>query len=699
MTRDARGEHAPRVQLVWHLHQPYYGIPHRDAFYLPWVRLHATKCYYDMACMLERHPEVHATVNFSGSLLRQFREMLDEGRRDMWWDLSLKPASALDDHDKRHMLRHFFSVDPACRARHRRYQELFSRRGDLEDVSVLDIPAYRDLQMWFNLAWFGFSAREERPIVRELIAKQRGFTEAEKEALLEQQIDVMHRVIPLYRELHRRGQIELSVSPMYHPILPLVIDSSTAQHAAPDHPMPSRMLARSDAVAQVETARGIAREVLGVDVDGMWPAEGAVSLDAVSVFAEYDLRWIASDEQVLERSLGDWDRGRDLNHPYRLGAQTPAIFFRDRVLSDEIAFRCAELPAEEAAAHLVDRVIDASGDVLTLVLDGENPWAPYPDDGEAFLGAFYRALVERGVQTTTPTRVLDDVPCRELPTLWSGSWIDASFTAWIGQENTNQAWNALRTTRHDLVAELQRRHVDEDDEVAAWESLWIAQGSDWFWWYGGNFTSLNDADFDRLFRAQLRAVYTALALTPPAFVEEPFTNARQVLRFTEPRRLIAPRVDGAIQSLHEWEGAGIYEVRDAAMYDSARFVERIFIGFDLDHLFLRVDWTNSLRANRRDVVLVMHVQHQRGRFEVELREGGTVRWLDDDSEIGLTEFASGSSIEAAVEWSSLELDAGDTLRVRFDTIFNGNVREHHPPVGAIELTVPDASFDARNTTV
>ncbi|MFW5968623.1 MAG: glycoside hydrolase family 57 protein, partial [Persicimonas sp.] len=438
------------VQFLWHFHQPYYSLPDQATNQLPWVRLHAIKSYYDMGRMLERHPDIRCAVNFSGSLLLQLREYVDEGKRDTWWELTQTPADQLDEAQRYQLLRDFFAIDWE---RHveplPRYRELLEKRGEDPaecDPSDFDVQELRDLQVLFNLAWFGFSAREERAVVQALLDKGRAYTESEKQAVLEQQIEVMQLVAPLYRKLHHRGQIELSITPMHHPILPLLLDTESAAVSAPDSPRPPRLAAPRDAHFHLTEARTIAREVLGVDPAGMWPAEGGVSAEAVDLFGVHDLDWIATDEQILKHSLdGEWTRNWDLYHPWHLeGRIEPQIFFRDAVLSDRIGFTYAASEAEEAVDDFLKRVRDigaqrrseAAPPVISVILDGENPWMHYPDDGQYFLMALYEGLAEAdGIETITPSQYLaEHGPGPALPALHAGSWIDADFGIWIGGE-------------------------------------------------------------------------------------------------------------------------------------------------------------------------------------------------------------------------------------------------------------------------
>lgn len=710
------------VQFLWHFHQPYYSVPNQSSNKLPWVRLHAIKSYYDMGRMLERHPEVRCVVNFSGCLLQQLREYGEEGKRDTWWELTEVPARELNDAERYHLLRNFFSLDwQRCVARYPRFQELLDKRGadaDKIDPGEFTTQELRDLQVLFNLAWFGFSAREERVVVQALIDKGRGFTESEKQALLEQQLEVMQLVAPLYRKLHHRRQIELSITPMYHPILPLVLDTDVAQMATPERPRPPRFMAPEDAHTQIAEARTLARDFLGIDVNGMWPAEGAVSEAAVGAFAAHDVEWIASDEEVLERSIGEgWSRNRDLYHPWHVeGAGGPQIFFRDRGLSDLIGFVYSKNDAEQAVGDFMERVrkigrqrrAEGGPPVLSVILDGENPWMHYEDDGEPFLDALYAALgAAEDIETTTPTQYLEEVGAGPgLGRLHAGSWIEANYRIWIGAEETNRAWELLGQTRAHLDERTASGEVDEARAQNAWEALYIAEGSDWFWWYGDDFASPNDADFDRLFRDQLRHVYAALGEEPPSELDVPITGqAAPRVEFKPPQGLIQPTIDGNNEFYYEWSGAGVYRSHGGrgSMFESARLVEELRVGFDLGLLYLMAKPGGDLsgRAHPLDFKFTIIGPEGAARLIHVLVDGGAEATVASPSHAPkpVERAAFVNCLELAVPFSDLDLRTGDRFSVHLSLLEHGMEIERHPAERALEMSVPDETFELRNWIV
>jgi hypothetical protein len=291
-----------------------------------------------------------------------------------------------------------------------------------------------------------------------------------------------------------------------------------------------------------------------------------------------------------------------------------------------------------------------------------------------------------------------------LDDLHSGSWILGNYQIWIGHPQTNEGWEYVRRTRADLVEYLSEHEVDSDTREEAWESLYIAEGSDWFWWYGDDFTSENDADFDRLFRGHLRHVYTSLGITPPSFLDEPITppDPGDLPYFEEPQRLINPQIDGETDYFYEWDGAGVYTNTGAhaSMFESVRFVEKIWLGFDLESLFIRVDYGADV-IDDSGLRVRMVVDHRGGTFEVVLSsEGGGVGRIEGpDGVVKLDRVAFGSSIEAGVRFETLRLSPNDGFRVWFSFANAEMELERHPSEGAIAMDVPDQTFEMRNWIV
>jgi len=604
------------------MHQPPYWVGD-EAPILPWVRLHAIKAYYDMAWIAERFPKVHGVFNFSGALLQQLQMLADGKVRDQWYRLSSKPAELLDLDERAFILEHFFSLSWARLVEpHSRYAELLLKRGrgnkkvPAKLAATFDVNELRDLQCLFNLSWFGFAARETLPEIGELLAQGRLFSESQKARILELQLQVCERILPLYKKLAERGQSELTTTPMNHPILPLLCDTNVAIGLEVDRSMPPRFAWPSDAVRQVHRALDVFERAFGRRPRGMWPAEGAVSDESIGLIASAGLQWIATDEHILLRSPGgEGPRNDVVYRPYTIQSTGGPlnILFRDTEISDLIGFQYRDNPPREAAADLISRIEGAGGRALrarpadrlvTIVLDGENPWEYYPNDGRDFLEALYSQLsVHASVKTVLPSLYLaGSPPARRLERIHPGSWIEADFHIWIGHPAKNQAWKLLGQVRELVQAKLHGGEQDAAVVERVMESLDRAEASDWFWWYGPNFTSDQDSIFDLLFRSNLQRACNLLHIDPPAELASAIeSTAGDELHgdFTAPGAFITPRIDGECANYFDWLEAGKYRPTggQSSMFRAQGLFTDVQFGRDLEHLYLRFDRNPERRVD------------------------------------------------------------------------------------------------------
>lgn len=666
------------VAFIWHMHQPAYVDPDGREPILPWARLHATGAYFDMAWLHARHPQMRSTVNFVPVLLDQLEAYLG-GRRDRFWTLSRMPARDLSADDRAFLLAHFFSVHTERGVRHRpRFWSLYNRRED--GVQTFSDADFRDLQTLFNLSWFGAAARVEYPVLAAMEQKGRGFREDEKRKILDIQIAVLRRVLDLYRQLATTGRIELICSPYHHPILPLLIDSDQMARALPDAPRPTRFAWPQDARAQVRDGRARHAEVFGAPARGMWPAEGAVSPEACALLVDEGVGWIATDEAQLFAAL-PVDAPRDaLYQPYTLDtAKGPlTVIFRDRTLSDLIGFTYAQQAPEAAAADLVGRIkrIGQGGDASTLVtiaLDGENPWEAYVQHGAAFLVAVFAALdADPDLHATTVSAHLaDHPPQRRLATIGSGSWINGDYGIWIGKPVENTAWDLLGQTRAAVEA------ADSAHRAAAMAHVYAAEGSDWFWWYGEPFHSNQDMEFDALFRGRLKAAWRAIGAVPPSVLDQPLARASQI-EAAPPRRLITPRFAAGPSTYYEWSGAGSLPLtRMGAMHQAHPVHGRLRYGFDLENAYLRLEPAPGATPATTRVTL--------GDAVLEVQPDGSVQ-----AEGPVQHKLYAGVLELGVPFTAANATPGTLLPVVIEVFRDGLRVARHPSAGAIDLPVPAA---------
>ncbi len=733
----------PRLRLciLWHMHQPIYRDPESGDFILPWVRLHATRAYYDMAKVLAEHESARAVINLVPSLLWQLDGYVQGRARDRFLDLSRAPADGLSAQERIFIVRNFFMVDwETCIKPLPRYWELLQKRGRTEDLEAsaasYSVEELRDLQVLFNLAWMGFRAEEEEETVRALKRKGRLFTEAEKHDLLAVQQKIMAAVMPAYADVWKAGQAELTVTPFYHPILPLLIDSDAARRCMPHATLPPRFHWPEDARAQVRRGLEFAEKNLGARPQGMWPAEGSVSPEAVALLAGEGVKWCATDEGILHRSRPQRDRHpANLYRPYtaRSGGKQIDMLFRDRGLSDLIGFTYSRTPAKAALDDLfghLDAIARSAprGEIplVTIALDGENAWEHYPDSGREFLRGLYERLSSRkgDIEPITPGEFLrEHRPTDFIDELHTGSWIDSNFRIWIGHPEDNLGWSHLGDARQ-AIAAAEQRAASTDDQAglqrvqAAKESLYVAEGSDWFWWYGDDFQTESAAEFDALFRGYVKRAWKELGEVPPAQLDEPIaararpaaSAAAELSPVVEPQGFIRPRLDGRVASYFDWTGSGLYRPGQTrgSMFQSGGLFGAMRFGFDERTLFVRLDPLREPKELLREITslrVMLNGADRRMEVEVPLAEGPlqpTAGAQAADAGVPAGPVGGGAFraiVELALPFERLGLAVGTSLAFAV-RVMRGSVEvERLPRSGYLTLTVPDADYERKNWKV
>lgn len=538
------------IAFVWNQHQPYYQDTVKKEYIMPWVRLHATKDYYQMAAILRNYPQIRQTFNLTPSLVAQLDDYL-QGADDYYLRV-MKPVAELSVEEKRFLLQHYFDIHwERVIARFPRYNQLLSKQGRCKEPASVDEALtrftdqdYLDLQVWFNLVWIDPEIRENDPELSALPVKGKFFTEEDKKLVLAKQWDIIRRVVPVHKELAQSGQIELITTPFYHPIVPLLIDSRSALRATPGLHLPRTFSYPEDAAEQTVRAVNQFRRHFDVMPAGIWPPEQAVSPEALALFADHGFSWTVTDEDILARSLhteiyrdgfGHVLNADDLYRPYKAHAngREIAVIFRDRHLSDRIGFVYHQMCLGHAVDDLLHRLHKIRESVagcqgphlVTLALDGENAWEWYPNDKQEFLHKLYGKLSQDHLlRTVTVSDFLHEHPPeRELQHVFSGSWVDHSVTRWIGSESKNRLWNMLLAARQML--EEVRGSIPPDQLLRAKENLLIAQGSDYTWWVDSMPYYLA-APFEALFRKHLLNTYSECGKAPPANLEGPVIHPR-----------------------------------------------------------------------------------------------------------------------------------------------------------------------------
>ncbi len=517
------------LALIYHMHQPYYKNLLTQGADVPWVRLHGTKDYLDMPMLLEKYPHLRATFNVVPSLLEQIEDYANNTVKDKFLELSRKSADHLSQDDKKFMLERFFSTNrDKVISLFPRYLELYWKREDKKPFEAQD---FLDLQVWFNLAWIDPHFRRSMPELKRLVGKGRFYSEADKRLVIDKQLEILAKIIPYYRSAMERGQIEVSLTPYYHPIMPLLYDTSIAKEADLKTALPKQQFSYpQDLAAQVDSAVSFYRERFGVAPAGMWPSEEGVSEHILTYIMKAGFKWIVTDEAILFRSLKRKKRNtRLLYQPHLLKRKDGelGIVFRDRNLSDIIGFMYQAWKPQDAAADFVKHLENISNafkdnDVLvTIAMDGENAWEYFTDDGYPFLEEFYKRISEaRFVKTTTINDYIQKFrPALRIPRLAAGSWIYGKFGKWIGNPHKLKAWEWLAQARKDLQTAVDSGHLKQEQLRLAWKQIYILEGSDWFWWYGEDPT----ADFDKLYRMHMSNLYSLIGKEAPAYLSSPLT--------------------------------------------------------------------------------------------------------------------------------------------------------------------------------
>ncbi len=591
------------------MHQPNYQEPQSRRLVLPWVRLHAVKDYLDMPLLAAEQPNIRVTFNLVPSLLDQFQLYVDGGV-DRHLELSRVPSDQLDADLRREILTTFFAGHPATMIEpYARYAELYrkyrSNLGESVLPALFTSEEFRDLQVWSNLAWVDPLFRDEEPI-RSLLARGRYFTEGHKHALLDWQVQFIARIVPTYQRLFREGRIEVSFTPYYHPILPLLCDTDVAREAIPGTNLPRRFRHPEDAEKQIVMAQEKYRELFGREMAGMWPSEGSVSEEVAALCAKNGVSWIATDEEILTASLKKSGLDRADNPPHAVYQHSTGVrmLFRDHALSDRVGFVYSGWEAERAVQDFVAQIKEigrrtlAAGvePVVPVILDGENAWEYYPADGRDFLRLLYHQLAtDPDIRTVTISEATEGVAARPLPKLFAGSWINHAFRIWIGHEEDNVAWDLLSDARDALVKyQEERPAADPAALAAAWRQIYIAEGSDWCWWFGDEHRGFDNKTFDHIFRRHLVAVYRLLGLDVPDRLWEPIYQGETKSRTVLPDALLTPAIDGRVTHFYEWAGAGMYDCAEAggSMHRVDRLVSAIYFAYDHERLYIRVDFVN-----------------------------------------------------------------------------------------------------------
>lgn len=675
------------------MHQPYYKASVDGAFDMPWVYLHALKDYYEMAKHVENFDgKIKATFNYVPSLVMQLKDYENRDVADSFLILMRKNTEVLTDIEKEALIRQLKMIN------RRNMSPEFPRLNDILLKLDSGIPItsveLRDASVLYLLAWTGVFWRREK-LPAELISKSKGFTEEDKQALLIYYAEKISTIIPEHRSLVERGMIEVSCTPMFHPILPLLADFSSAKEAMPFAAMPNIGEGFGDDYKwHISAAVDHHTGTFGSRPTGSWPSEGSISPVVADEYINNGFRWIASDEDILGRSL-------DLNlkvYPARKNLYKQYfrekdgkhlnIYFRDKQLSDLIGFTYSTWNADNAVEDFIGKLKDIYNACeysphVSVILDGENAWEYYPKNASAFFAKLYKRLSEtEWVTTQTMIEASDntfDTPQMKLDKLASGSWIYGNFAIWCGHHEKNRGWELLAATRHAMMPYMDK--VSAELKSILLQELHTAEGSDWFWWYGDDHHTIQADQFDKLFRGHLINIYNKLDLQVPHELFEPIKTTAKSGLIRKPSKPITINMDGRVTDFYEWLGAGEFDLSfdEGSMHSGGGYLSRLHFGYSSGHVCLRLDSERNMILPDR-CTLEIEIE-DKGKLSIPLQKGICT---DTNGIRG----CMGKIIEVSIP-ENMIFSGDNAVGVVFYLKDGGNINERAPRYNSVKLEKTD----------
>jgi len=598
------------LAIYWHMHQPVYEL--NGTYLMPWVRLHAIKDYLDMVLFLEKFPKLKLNFDIVPSLVDSIIDYTENGFHDIHSELTVMDTDNLSDEEKAFIINNFFNTKFETMVyKNETYRKLYQKRFSKENFGIDDFNSqeYADLMAVFNLVWIDPMHYSRYPRLKNLWDKKNCYTQEDRVEILEIQKQIMKEIIPTYKKYIKNGRIEITTSPYYHVILPIIIDvKSSAKNTKTQAGLPSKLGMLDDARYQIRSALDRMEEVFGVRPKGMWPPELCIGPKTLSIFAQEEIKWTISDEGVLSNSI-NFDFVRDFKgnladpyhllktYTYRTKYSDIDVIFRDRSIPHLINFEYAGINPEMAANDLYEKIktiqnkILVSPDdkhLLTIALDCENCWENYQNDGIDFLQGMYSKIEkDSSLETVLISNYVEkDKHKKNLKKIFSGSWIDKTFKYWIGDAEKNKAWAYLKKTKDDYE-KFAKKNKHHPNLKEAKREILISQGSDWFWWFGEPNNSGQDFLFDYMFRERLKHVYSLLDLTPPSILNKSIISKVDI-PFKLPKKSVTPHLDGLKSSTKDWANAGTISMLDGPVYRENKNVDKIDFCCDKKNVYFRL---------------------------------------------------------------------------------------------------------------
>ncbi len=633
------------------MHQPYYKDDFENKYLLPWVFLHAIKDYYEMPWHISKFDNIKAVFNLVPSLIVQLEDYANGTANDLFLEALTTDVKALSNEEKQKLLPQLFMANVRHMIypseRYKNLYEKFKSNQDLDDTEI------NDLEVLFLLSWSGHFIRQNSETVKNLILQDKFFTNEQKAALLNELFSFIKKIIPFYKKLAEENKIELSATPFYHPILPLLLNHLSAKEAKNDIILPRIFNDfSSDAHLQVKNAKKYFTDVFGFSPTGMWPAEGSISNDAAKCFIAHGVNWIASDEDVLSNSLSknlsDENFRCELYKPYYYENEGKKInlFFRDKKLSDLIGFSYSNIDAEKASSDFINKLKNIYDKcdfepVVSVILDGENAWEYYFNNAMPFFESLYGKISQEDwIETLTFSEITENTESVKLNNIVAGSWIYGNFTTWVGHPEKNKAWELLSETINDI--ENKKHKLDENTLNLITKELHIALGSDWFWWYGDDHFSIQADIFDDLFRKHLANIYKLAGVTVNPEIYKPIKKSFKSGIIEHFKCPVNPKIDGQITDFYEWIGSGKFDLKYdlGSMHTDSSYLNKLHWGKNSNILYLRIDGKIKEIFNKNMILDVEFIANIKKNFSVS---------IDDNKIISFNNFESDEKIKVAIK--------------------------------------------------
>ena len=595
------------IAFYWHMHQPVYQLTPDGDYLMPWVRLHAVKDYLDMVEILNKFKRLKLNFNLVPVLLDCIIDYAENEMHDIHSKLTITPIEMLSDDAKLFIINNFFDANyQSMILPYDEYNKLYHKIQTNPDagIDIFSDQEYSDLMALFNLAWIDPIYKTKYPELKKLDKKGKNYTLEDRINIIEIQRDIMKQIIPAYKKYLDKDRIEITTSPYYHPILPILLDNKSIKKTTENAPQVLKTYL--DGKMQTKMALDRIEEIFGKRPRGIWPSEHCVSPKTLYMLTTLGVDWTISDEGILSDSI-NFEFIRDFkghledpyhlmkSYDYKIKNKNLKIIFRDSTIPNLISFEYPNHNPIAAANDLYDRIkviqskLLSSPDnnhLLTIAMDGENCWENYLEDGLSFLKTLYTLIEDdETLETVLISEYLDkETGHKPLAKISSGSWINRNFKLWIDEPLKNLAWNYLKRVRDDFSKYVKKHPLNPHIKDAKKE-LFICEGSDWFWWYGEPNDSGRDNIFDYIFREHLKNIYLYLGLNVPGYLDEPLTSA-----FTKPSRYpkgeFTPAIDGNIDD-DSWLNAGCIDIPDGPVLKDSKFFDRICYGYDKNNFYLR----------------------------------------------------------------------------------------------------------------